>query len=232
MTEELDAIMFDAGGVLWDLRPSHEELFAKTLSAQGADVKSSELKSAMARAEREMDEEFSKLEGGDETSFWLKYDREVLRALGIDADLERFSKELTDEFRSVAFKTESWVAYEDAIRTLEAARKRDFRMGMVSNATDLARKVLSNLDMEKYFDFVVISDEVGVRKPDPRIFRIALNKADVAAERSLFLGDKLSTDVIGAARAGMRAILVDRNNVFPDTQFARIRTLDSLRQYL
>jgi len=232
MTEELDAIMFDAGGVLWDLRPSHEELFAKALSAQGVDVVSSELRSAMARAEREMDEEFSKLEGGDETQFWLKYDREVLKALGVEADLERFSKELTDEFRRVAYNTDSWVAYDDAKPTLEAARKRDFRMGMVSNATDLARKVLSNLDMEKYFDFVVISDEVGVRKPDPRIFRIALNKAGVAAERSLFLGDKLSTDVMGAARIGMRAILVDRSNIFPDTQFARIRTLDSLRQYL
>jgi len=232
MTEELDAIMFDAGGVLWDLRPSHEELFAKALSAQGVDVVSSELRSAMARAERTMDEEFSKLVGSDETQFWLKYDREVLKALGVEADLERFSKKLTEEFRSVAYKTESWVAYDDAIPTLEAARKRDFRVGMVSNATDLARKVLSNLDMEKYFDFVVISDEVGVRKPDPRIFRIALNKAGAAAERSLFLGDKLSTDVMGAARTGMRAILVDRNNVFPDTQFARIRTLDSLRQYL
>jgi putative hydrolase of the HAD superfamily len=232
MTEELDAIMFDAGGVLWDLRPTHEDLFARTLSANGVKGDPARLKSAMAQAERAMDQEFSLLQGSDETEFWLKYDRMVLDILGAELDLHRFSSDLTTEFRKVARETESWVAFDDAVPTLEAARKRDFSMGMVSNATDLARKVLANLDMEKYFDFVVISEEVGIRKPDPRIFRMALDMAGATAGRSLFLGDKLSTDILGATGAGMRAILVDRNDVFPDTEFARIRSLNSVRRYL
>ena len=232
MTEELDAIMFDAGGVLWDLQPTHQDLFASALSDNGVQVDSERLRSAMIRAERATDHEYSLLDGADEAQFWLKYDRMVLDMLGADLDHDEFSKHLTAEFRKVARKTDSWVAFEDAVPTLEAASKRDFSIGMVSNATDLARKVLGNLDMERYFDFVVISEEVGVRKPNPEIFRIALEQAGTTAGRSLFLGDKLNTDIIGAARAGLRAILIDRNDVFPDTEFARVRNLNSLRQYL
>jgi putative hydrolase of the HAD superfamily len=84
--------------------------------------------------------------------------------------------------------------------------------------------------MEKHFDFVVISDEVGIRKPDPKIFRIALDLAGTAPSRTLFLGDKPATDIEGATRAGLRGVLVDRHDAFPDSRFLRIRSLEALRK--
>ena len=232
MTEELDAIMFDAGGVLWDLRPSHQELFDKTLKAHGIETEPDRLSKAIRKAERETDNDFAGLKGADEALFWKDFDAIVLGELGLDNDPEYFSAELSAEFRSVLNKVDSWVAYPDATPALEAARRRDFKLGLISNATELARRVLKNLDMERYFDFIVISEEVGVRKPDPRIFEIALEMANTRPERSLFLGDKPATDAMGATRAGMMAVLVDRNDVFPDSRFMRIRTLDTLRRFL
>jgi putative hydrolase of the HAD superfamily len=224
--------MFDAGGVLWDLKPSHEELFSRTLASRGFDVEPEELRTAIRKAERLMDNEFAALTGTGESEFWRDFDAIVLRELSTDADPEDFSSELSDEFRSVLGEVESWVPYPDAVPTLEAARNRDFKLGLISNATELARRVLRNLDMERFFDFVVISEEVGVRKPDPRIFQMALKMANTRPERSLFLGDKPATDAMGATRAGMMAVLVDRNDVFPDSPFMRIRTLDTLRRFL
>jgi putative hydrolase of the HAD superfamily len=59
-------------------------------------------------------------------------------------------------------------------------------------------------------DFVVISAEVGVRKPDPRIFEEALRRAGVAAGEAVHVGDLPEEDIEGARRAGLGAFLIDR----------------------
>ncbi|MCJ7562106.1 MAG: HAD family hydrolase [Thermoplasmata archaeon] len=232
MTEEFDAVLFDAGGVLWDLNPTHKELISRVLSSNGEDVDDAKLISAMRKAERVTDLAFSKLHGKDESSFQNDYDRIVLEEIRSVIDLETFSRDMSKEFETHAMKVESWVPYPDAIPTLIATKTRGFVVGLISNATELARRVLANLDMEKYFDLIVISDEVGVRKPDKRIFEIALDMAETRAHRSLFLGDRPSIDMVGAIGAGMKAILVDRNEAFPDSQYLRISSLDSLARYL
>lgn len=232
MTEEFDAVLFDAGGVLWDLRPRPHEVFADALRRTGIDCSGDRILDAMRRADRLLDDEFATLDGKDEADFWKRYDGVVLEQLGVQVDVENFAKDLNSTLRDVFSKVESWVPYPDTVPALEAVRRRGFTTGMVSNASELARRVLRNLDMEKHFDFVVISDEVGVRKPDRRIFDIALDKARTAPSRTLFLGDKPATDIAGATRAGLTGVLVDRNDTFPDTNYVRIRDLETLRRLM
>jgi putative hydrolase of the HAD superfamily len=126
---------------------------------------------------------------------------------------------------------ESWTEYPDVRPALERLRRRDFKLGVVSNATDLLNKVFHSLDLAKYFDFVIISDEVGVRKPSPRIFMMAADQAGASPSRSIYLGDKPTVDIQGATRAGMNAILVDRANAFPDARCLRIRDLTYLKRF-
>lgn len=232
MTEELDAVLFDAGGVLWNLKPSPEDLFAEALRKHGVAFDRARLREAMNKADRLLDDEFATLDGNDESRFWRSYDGIVLEELGAGIDVGKFAMDLGSELRDVVTKVESWAPFPDAVPALEAVRERGFRIGMVSNATELARRVLRNLDMEKHFDFVVISDEVGVRKPDPRIFGIALGLAGTVPSRALFLGDKPATDIAGATRAGLRGVLVDRRDTFPGSGFVRIRSLDAIRRVL
>ena len=232
MTEKLDAVLFDAGGVLWDLKPSPEDLFAEALRKHRVAFDRARLREAMNKADRLLDDEFATLDGSDESGFWRSYDGIVLEELGVGIDVGVFARELGSEFRDVVTKVENWVPFPDVVPALEAVRRKGFRMGMVSNATELARRVLRNLDMERHFDFVVISDEVGVRKPDPRIFAIALELAGTVPSRTVFLGDKPATDIVGATRAGLRGVLVDRRDTFPDSRFDRIRNLDAVGRIL
>jgi putative hydrolase of the HAD superfamily len=73
--------------------------------------------------------------------------------------------------------------------------------------------VLSELGLAAAVDAVVVSAEVGAVKPDPAIYRAALDQLRVEAPRALFVGDSLETDVDGARAAGLRALLLDRRAV-------------------
>ncbi|MEW5747689.1 MAG: HAD family hydrolase [Candidatus Thermoplasmatota archaeon] len=225
---ELEAVLFDAGGVLWDLDPPVEELFARALGRHGAATDRGRLMAALAKAERLMDGEFARIGGGDERDYWLEYDGIVLDDLGIETDVGAFAAGLGREFRAVVTRMESWVAYPDAVPALEAVRRMGLRAGLVSNATELARRVLVNLDMERHFDAVVISDEVGVRKPNPEIFRIALGMLGAEPGRSVFLGDRPATDMAGAERAGVLPVLVDRRGAFHGSGYERVDGLSGI----
>ncbi len=232
MSARLEAVMFDAGGVLWDLEPPVEALFAAALSRRGVSVDGAVLREAVKGAERLLDEDFARLEGGDEGAYWTEYDGLVLGELGVRVDVDEFARELSREFRGVATREESWVPFPDAVPALEAVRGSGLRTCLVSNATELARRVLRRLDMERLFDVVVISEEVGVRKPDPRIFRLALDEAGVEPSEAVYLGDRPATDMVGATRAGMRAVLVDRRGTYPGAPYERVDGLAGIEDLL
>lgn len=232
MTEELDAVFFDAGGVLWDLEPSVADMFEAELSARGARVDRASLDAAVREADRLTDDRFAQVGGGDEAALWKEYDRIVLDRLGLTEVSDGLAEAMSARMRDVTGKEESWVPYPDAVPALQAVKHRDFKVGLISNATELARRVLKRLEMEEFFDVVVISDEVGVRKPDPRIFRLALGRVGVAPSRAMYFGDRPATDVVGAASAGMRGVLVDRRGTYPGSRYLSVKSLDEIRRLM
>ena len=232
MTEEIDAIVFDAGGTLFDMRPSREEIFADVLCANGFDVNQNALAAAIRRANRLLDKEFADLEGGDDSSFWMKFDDLVLDEIGHRDDHSKIATELSAAFQKIVPEVGSWVDFPEAKSVLHLLRGRELKLGVVSNATDLVRRVLDNLDLTRDFDFIIVSSEVGINKPSPRIFQLAAEKARTSPNRMIYVGDKLSTDVVGASKAGMNAILVDRANVYPDADCLRIKDLNFFRNFL
>jgi putative hydrolase of the HAD superfamily len=92
---------------------------------------------------------------------------------------------------------------------LDALRALGVRVAIVSNSEGMLDRLFADLGILRHFDAVVDSGIVGVEKPDPRIFRIALDRFGVAPERALMLGDTFVTDIAGARAAGMRAAFVD-----------------------
>ena len=94
--------------------------------------------------------------------------------------------------------------------TLAALREEGVSVGMVSNSGrtwgHYLRRVQDSLGIGKFFDVRVFSDEVGVRKPDPAIFRTALEKLGLSAYRVVHVGDDIDADIAGARASGMRAI--------------------------
>jgi putative hydrolase of the HAD superfamily len=93
---------------------------------------------------------------------------------------------------------------------LESLRERGLRLGVVSNTwpepARLVRRELAELGVAERVDAIVLSGEVGVRKPDPAIFERALAELGVEPEAAIFVGDRLVDDVAGAARVGMTTV--------------------------
>jgi putative hydrolase of the HAD superfamily len=67
-----------------------------------------------------------------------------------------------------------------------------------------------------YFDWLVAAGEVGVSKPDPAIFHLALERAGAPADQAVYVGDNYWADVVGAQRAGLRPVLLDPHRLFPE----------------
>jgi putative hydrolase of the HAD superfamily len=92
---------------------------------------------------------------------------------------------------------------------LEALRARGLKLALVSNTASpqwLLQPMLERQGIAERVDAIVLSSEVGKRKPHPAIFERALSELDVAASVALFVGDRLEADVLGASRIGMKTI--------------------------
>lgn len=89
---------------------------------------------------------------------------------------------------------------------LESLRRRGLKLALVSNTASpdwLLRPVLEHQGLVERLDAIVLSSEVGKRKPHPAIFEHALAELDVRPDEALFVGDRLDADIAGASRIGM-----------------------------
>jgi putative hydrolase of the HAD superfamily len=92
---------------------------------------------------------------------------------------------------------------------LARARAAGVKTAVISNSEGMLDALFRELGLGDAFDLVVDSGVVGIEKPDPRIFGLALERFGVPPERALHLGDNYATDVLGARAAGVRVALVD-----------------------
>ena len=108
-------------------------------------------------------------------------------------------------------KNERMLAYPETFEVIEKLKERGIKVGIVSNTyRESFERVRKAYPVEKIFDAVVLSYEVKCAKPSPEIFRIAAEKLGLRPEEVLFVGDTKETDYEGAKRAGMQAVLLDR----------------------
>jgi putative hydrolase of the HAD superfamily len=116
--------------------------------------------------------------------------------------------------RSFVHERESRVqAFEGARSALQALSTR-FHLALVSNGpADLQRAKLAASDLSQFFDRVIISGEVGVAKPRPGIFTVALESLGCPPQAAIMVGDDWRNDVEGARRAGVDAIFIARERV-------------------
>lgn len=101
----------------------------------------------------------------------------------------------------------SWTDYRDEVWDVAAAfRDRGGRTAMLSNGVpEIVAKVRGERPLERYFDVVVVSYEVGLAKPDPAIYRICLDRLDVPAEAALFVDDRV-VNLEAAAQLGIQTL--------------------------
>lgn len=151
-----------------------------------------------------------------------------LKAVGID-DSE-YGKHLSDLFHAERRKRP--FVYDDTFTVLEQL-KNNYRLLLLTNGDpSLQKEKISGVEkLSSYFQHIIISGEFGKGKPDPSIFQHALNLMDVDAEEAVMVGDKLSTDILGASRTNIRTVWVNRKqlersaDVVPDYEIHKLSGL-------
>src|SRR5258707_935413 len=129
--------------------------------------------------------------------------------------------------RAILFDLDNTLLMED--EAVLADLGRDHALALVTNgAPDVQREKLAPTTLAAHFKAIVISAELGIGKPDPRIFRSALDAFDVPSGDAVVVGDSLERDIEGARRAGIRSVWIDRAGTGTGGD-ARIEKLSELR---
>lgn len=142
--------------------------------------------------------------------------------------LHRATLALRRMVRALSGRTLPWLAeacarplvapghlFDDSLNVLRALRQRGYRLGLVSNTPwgtpeYLWMSQLDRFGLTGFFEVRLFSSVVGFRKPDPRIFRKAMEAMHLRPDRVLFIGDTPEADILGAQRCGMRSALLVR----------------------
>lgn len=119
-------------------------------------------------------------------------------------------------------------AYPEVPGVLARLRAGGARLAVVSNWDVSLHDVLERTGLRPLVDVVVISAELGVAKPDPAIFRAALDRLGAPADGAVHVGDSLEHDVAGARAAGLEAVLVARNGAPAPEGVRAVRSLAEL----
>lgn len=202
------AILFDAGNTL--LRMDYEAI-VEALAARGVRATADAVQRAEWRARVRLDTELFAPAARRSTESAASGDRYVslmLEELGIaDPGLARAIAEWRRAYNP---PVGVWGrADPDAAAALALVRGTGLGAGVVSNSNGAIRRILDGLGLARHLGFVLDSHEIGIEKPDPRIFRLALERAGVGPGEAVYVGDLYSVDVLGARAAGLDAVLLD-----------------------
>jgi putative hydrolase of the HAD superfamily len=138
---------------------------------------------------------------------------------------ESLTHQVAETFRNI----QTWSrVFPETAPYLESLRSQGYFLGVISNSVGTLEKQLQRMGLRKHFHTVLDSAIVGVEKPHPEIFQLAISQAGCKAPEAVFVGDTYATDVGGAQLSGLLGVLIDRVGAYPDAECPRISTLPDL----
>lgn len=229
----IEVVFFDAGETILHPHPSFPELFSEVCGRFDHSIDAgrvSEVQQRLAPHLVELAEETGidkpSLSAEDSVTFWGHLYRRLLAEFGVED--ERVVQELYAVFSSSA----SYRLFADVLPTLDLLASSGLTLGLISNFEEWLEEMLVELDVGHVFDVTVISGIAGVEKPDPEIYRVALKEANVDPAECVHVGDSPKLDMEPATSLGIRGILLDRYDRYPDTPYERVASLAELPELL
>ncbi|MDP9327617.1 MAG: HAD-IA family hydrolase [Actinomycetota bacterium] len=222
------AIFFDAGETLVHAHPSFPQLFADVLAREGFPVGVEAVHAQLHHVSERFsqaarDQELWTTSPSRSRAFWLSVYERFLGGLGLPTD-DGLHETLHREFTDLA----NYALFDDVLPVLGELRGDRTLLGVVSNFEEWLERLLEQLGVLEAFHVRVISGLEGIEKPDPRIYRLALERAGVDAADAAFVGDSPEFDVDPPAALGMFPVLIDRRDRYPTFSGVRIRRLTDL----
>jgi HAD superfamily hydrolase (TIGR01509 family) len=217
-------LFLDAGGVL--CHPAWTRVH-DALAREGIEVSADALAAAEPLAKRAIDEESVVGGTNDAGRGWLYFNK-VLEHAGVP--LSQATDAALAVLRDYHRSENLWESVPADVKpALARLRALDLTMVVVSNANGRLRYLFDRLGLTPFFDLVLDSHDWAVEKPDPRLFRIALEQSGGSAESTAHVGDLYHIDVVGARKAGLHeGVLLDSADLYPHVDCRRVRTLADL----
>lgn len=124
---------------------------------------------------------------------------------------------LVDEMTALLLVRISVHLHPDVRNALEELKKRGYRLGVIGNVPHDETEWVRELELDKYFNTLVLSSEVGLTKPDAEIYLLAAQRVSVPPEECVFVGDGMFNELSGAQAVGMQAVRIDRDFQWTNT---------------
>lgn len=230
----IKAVFFDLYNTLVGYEPPREELEARVLKDLGIDVSPEAFRRPLVIADEFIYREharspLSKRSKEETMVLYAQYQGIVLKEAGIDASQELIAS-ILDKWQQVKFKM---VLFDDVMPVLTHLRELGLILGLISNVDRDITPLCQELGLSALLQVMVTSQEVGFNKPQPEIFQEALKQAGVKSSEAIYVGDQYQIDVVGANKAGMQGILLDRGGYFEGiADSPRIRSLTEVAKHL
>jgi putative hydrolase of the HAD superfamily len=229
----LKAVFFDVGNTLVRPHPSVSEVVRQVLAEEGHVHDLGAIDELMPL----VDEYYEDRYRSDDT-FWTDENRTsqvwvgmyslLCRRLGIEDGAERIAARVYEEFGDPG----RWMVYPDVLPAFARLRRRDLRLGLISNWDNRLSGLMDGLCLTSELETIVSSAEVGLHKPDPRIFELACERLGVDPEEAAHVGDHHYADIVGAQAIGMFPVLIDRHAASTSWRPGYVVTLDDLERSL
>jgi HAD superfamily hydrolase (TIGR01549 family) len=223
----VETLFLDAGGVLtfpnWDR-------VADTLTRHGLTITGDALRQVDPPAKFSIDEARRVATSNDADRGSMYFDA-VLDNAGVPRVPERDAA-LSELY---AYHTEHnlWeYVPADVVPALERLSALGVTIAIASNANGALQRMFDRVGLTRYFHAICDSCVEGVEKPDPRFFRIVLERSGGRPETTLHVGDLYHVDVVGARSAGLQAMLIDPHDLYEGYDVERVRSLSDLADRL
>ena len=209
-------IFLDAMGTLFGLKSSVGEIYQQYALDYGVKVDAELIDRAFAESFKSAPPlAFSTTElvalEEQEFAWWKKVVQTAFSQLDLLAEFSNFTDYFRDIYRYFATQ-DPWYIFPDVVPALKRWQNQGIELGVISNFDTRLKRVLKVLELEQFFTSVTISSETGFAKPDPNIFKIALNKHGFTAQQAWHIGDSFTEDYQGAKQAGIWAFCLNRDS--------------------
>lgn len=222
---DIKAIILDFGGTLVEGQLDYVEYHRALrtyLASRGFNLKDRELQGALRASIMELNRVRDR---GLELTFEEVYS-DFLGRLGIPED-QGMLRDLHDIFKR-HYKSHYYTCVEDVLKELSVR----YKLGMISNTmSDQPHRLLKEAGYDRYFDVTICSRDLGIRKPNPKIFKYVLDRLDVKPHETVHVGDSVDSDMRGATSAGITGIWIKSSDQQPWTGHA-ISSICDLPEYL
>lgn len=233
----IKAVIFDWFNTLARYEPPRETVHSKALQEYGFEIDPVNLIKPLLSADKYYFDENIKIpirnrSATEQGKIMVRYEEIVMTEAGL-----KFSPDLPEKvYRrgNVLFGDMlDFVLFDEVIPLMKDLKEKGLKIGLLTNYAKDMSPLIDRLGLKNYIDFVVTPYNAGSDKPDPGIFRFALEQANVRADEAIYVGDQYKVDILGAHGAGIAALMIDRYNLYPDiTDCPRIKSLFEIKDYL